>query len=61
MEVKQSLGDQIDDAISEVKDKENAEKKKSDKVKGLKVVASLVPWKKGEPFSTYKQHLESMN
>ena len=32
-----------------------------EKAKSLKVVAPLVPWKKGEEFSQWKQHLELYN
>ena len=58
MEKQQKLGDMFDEAIAKKKVKEIAEKKKVENVKSLKVVAPLVPWKKGESFEQYKQHLE---
>ena len=58
IEKKELYGDKFDTVISEKKSEEIKEKKKLDKARSQKVVALLVPWKKGEDFSTYRQHLE---
>ena len=54
---KQELADKFDARIEEKKDVELKEKKQLESSKALKVVAPLVPWKKGEAFEQYKQHL----